>query len=296
MGIPVVELSDDKWHINVMQKMPVGRDRDNVNPSYIGDVRVAIFNEFYTKLSPQDASLLSIQAAASHPKSKTDAVKANLTARFGEKFALEDPTDPGSKEEFVSQGGTVIQRNDLSPEMKKRLRKIKDDKNPRKLFVKRTGELTPTDLNIELDKVVDPEDYDDDTRNYVAMVERVAPRLINRTVKVKVINDDEQGIRGCYEYETGIMHVNLAYQDTGNPADNYELMVHELAHNTLNSNAHLKDIFYRTVQKIAGKLTVLALEEPELFQCQTGNGEAHSFTGVQPIWGAAAHVHEVAAD
>jgi hypothetical protein len=50
------------------------------------------------------------------------------------------------------------------------------------------------------------------------------------------------------------------------------------------------------VQKIAGKLTVLALEEPELFQCQTGNGEAHSFTGVQPIWGAAAHVHEVAAD
>jgi hypothetical protein len=34
MGIPVVELSDDKWHINVMQKMPVGRDRDNVNPSY----------------------------------------------------------------------------------------------------------------------------------------------------------------------------------------------------------------------------------------------------------------------
>ena len=193
MGIPVVELTDDKWHINVMQKMPVGRDRDNVNPSYIADVRVAIFNEFYTKLSPQDASLLSIQAAASHPKSKTDAVKANLAARFGEKYALEDPTDPGSKEEFVSQGGTVIQRNDLSPEMKKRLRKIKDDKNPRKSFVKRTGEVTPTNIEVKLDKVVDPEDYDDDTRNYVAMVERVAPRLINRTVTVKVINDDEAG-------------------------------------------------------------------------------------------------------
>jgi hypothetical protein len=296
MGIPVVELSDDKWHINVMQKMPVGRDRDNVNPSYIGDVRVAIFNEFYTKLSPQDASLLSVQAAASHPKSKTDAVKANLAARFGEKYALEDPTDPGSKEEFVSQGGTVIQRNDLSPEMKKRLRKIKDDKNPRKSFVKRTGEITPTNIDVKLDKVVEPEDYDDDTKAYVAMVERVAPRLINRTVTVKVINDDEQGIRGCFEYETGIMHVNLAYQDTDNPAANYDLMIHELAHNTLNSNAHLKDIFYRTVQKIAGKLTVLALEEPELFQCQTGNGEAHSFTGVQPVWHAAAHVHEVAAD
>jgi hypothetical protein len=48
---------------------------------------------------------LSTQAAASHPKSLTDAVKANLAARFGDKYAIEDPTDPGSKEEFVSQGG-----------------------------------------------------------------------------------------------------------------------------------------------------------------------------------------------
>lgn len=67
----------------------------------------------------------------------------------------------------------------------------------------------------------------------------------------------------------------------------HDLMIHELAHNTLNRNAHLKDIFYRTVQEIAGKLTVLALEEPELFVCQTGNGETYSFTAVQPIWEAA---------
>ena len=62
-----------------------------------------------------------------------------------------------------------------------------------------------------MDKVVDPEDYDDDTRNYVAMVERVAPRLINRTVTVKVINDDEAGIEGCFKYVTGEMYV--AYRD-----------------------------------------------------------------------------------
>lgn len=156
MGIPVVPLTDDKWHINVMQKMPVGRDRDNVQPNYIADVRVAIFNQFYEKLSPAEASLLSVQAAAGHPKSKTEAVKANLKARFGDKYALEDPTDVGSKEEFVSQGGTVIQQNDLTPEMKKRLRKIKDEKNPRKSFVRRTGEITPTNVKVKLDQVVDP--------------------------------------------------------------------------------------------------------------------------------------------
>jgi hypothetical protein len=127
-----VELGDDKWSINIMQKVPLGQDRNSVPPSYIGDVRVAIFNQFYTKLSPMDACLLSVQAAAAHPKSLKEAVIANMKDRFGDKYAIEDPTDPGSKEEFVSQGGTVIQRNDLSPEMKKRLRKIKDANNPKK--------------------------------------------------------------------------------------------------------------------------------------------------------------------
>jgi hypothetical protein len=128
----------------------------------------------------------------------------------------------------VSQGGTVIQQNDLSPEMEKRLRKIKDEKNPRKSFVKRTGELTPTNIDVKLDKVVKSEDYDDDTTAYVAMVERVAPMLINRTVTVRVVDDDEAEIQGCYKYVTGEMYVNLTYHDTSNPSENFELMIHEL--------------------------------------------------------------------
>ncbi len=39
MGIPIVELGDDAWHVNVMQKVPLSRDRDNVNPSYLRKVR-----------------------------------------------------------------------------------------------------------------------------------------------------------------------------------------------------------------------------------------------------------------
>jgi hypothetical protein len=287
MGIPVVELSDDKWHINVMQKMPVGRDRDNVNPAYIGDVRVAVFNTFYTKLSPQDASLLSVQAAASHPKSNPEAVKDNLKNRFGEKYAMEDKNDPGSKEEFVSQGGTVIQRNDLSPEMRKRLKKIRDEKNLKKAFVKKTGELTPTNVNIKLDKVVKPEDYDTATREYVALTKRLAPRLIDREVTVLVVDDDTAGQRACFSYTDGQMSINLAWHDCSIAEDNYWVLIHEMAHNTVHSNAHLKDIFYKTEEEIAGKLAVLALEEPELFEHQTAD-EEHSFTDAQPLWDATA--------
>jgi hypothetical protein len=153
--------------------------------------------------------------------------------------------------------------------MKKRLRKIKDENNPKKSFVKRTGELTPTNVNIQLDKVVKPEDYDSDTKHVVALATRLAPKLIGREITVKVINDDESEIRGCFQYESGVMHINLAYQDVSDHEFNYELIIHEFAHNTLNSNEHLKDIFYRTVQELAGKLAVLAIEEPESFAPST---------------------------
>jgi hypothetical protein len=295
MGIPVVPLTDDPWHINVMQKMPVGRDRDNIQPSYLAEVRVAVFNKFYDKIPSTQQSLLSMQAAAGNPKSSREAVEAHMRGRFGNDFVVEDPSDKGSKEECVSQGMVVIERNDLSPEMRKRLRKMKDKTNPRKAYLRKAGDVCPTDIVVTLDKVVKPEDYDEDTRDYVALAERLAPRLIKRTVTVKVIDDPKDNIRGCFQYETGVMHVNLAYQDTSDWAKNYDLMIHEFAHNTLNSNAHLKDIFYHTVQEIAGKLTVLALEEPELFEGQAWNAEVHSFTAVLPIWDAA-DAHEVAAE
>jgi hypothetical protein len=276
MGIPVVELGDDKWSINVMQKVPVGRDRNNVPPNYIGELRVAVFNKFWEKLSPEDASLLSVQAAAAHPKSLEAAVKANMKARFGEKHAFEDQKDTGANEEFVSQGGVVIQRNDVSKEMKKRLNSIRDEDDPKKSFVKKTGDLTPTTVPLDETKKVLREKWSIDTVNYVALIERLAPRLIGRTVKAVVIHDDESEIQGCFKYVPGEMAINLAHHDTSDQTENFDLLVHEFAHNTVKSNEHLKEVFYNTCTEIAGKLAVLALEEPELFS--RWHGETYSET------------------
>ena len=295
MGIPVVPLGDDPWHINIMQKVPVGRDRDNIQPSYLADVRVGTFNKFFDKIPASQQSLLSMQAAAGNPKSSREAVEAHMKGRFGNDFVMEDPADEGSKEECQSKGIVVIERNDLSPELRKRLRKMKDKKNPKKAYLRKAGEVCPTNIVPELDNVVEPADYDEDTANYVALIERLAPRLINRSVNAVVVKDDSTGIQGCFKYKSGTMYVNLDCHDTSNVADNFELLIHEFAHNTVNSNAHLKDVFYKTEEEIAGKLMVLALEEPELFERQTGNVES-GVTAVQPIWDGAAHVHGVAAD
>jgi hypothetical protein len=41
MGIPVVE-TGDRWHVNVMQKVPLNVDRDNVPPSYLALIRTVV--------------------------------------------------------------------------------------------------------------------------------------------------------------------------------------------------------------------------------------------------------------
>jgi len=64
--------------------------------------------------------------------------------------------------------------------------------------------------------------------------------------------------------ETVDFVVNMTYHDVTHKAENYELLIHELAHNVVRSNDHLCAEFYKEVTTLGAKLA-LALEKPELF-------------------------------
>jgi hypothetical protein len=53
MGLPVVE-TGDRWHVNVGQKVPLNRDRDNVKPRFLQAVRVAVLNAAYDLLATEE--------------------------------------------------------------------------------------------------------------------------------------------------------------------------------------------------------------------------------------------------
>ena len=55
MGIPVVE-TDDKYHVDVQQKIPLNIDRDNVTPSYLKTVRTFVFNYTFNLLDEDEAT------------------------------------------------------------------------------------------------------------------------------------------------------------------------------------------------------------------------------------------------
>src|SRR5262249_51709727 len=107
MGLPIVE-TGDKWHVNIGQKEPLNRERNNVTPAYLRAVRTLVLNEMYGKLEQADANETWVRQASSDPDCSNEAITKVLDLRFGEKRAAYDPSDPESNKTWVSQGGTVV--------------------------------------------------------------------------------------------------------------------------------------------------------------------------------------------
>ena len=83
----IVELGDDLWHVNVMQKVPLSRDRDNVNPSYLRKIRVGVLNAKFKELKDEATiSAAWVRDAVGSPKSSDKAVTHFMKTSYGEKF------------------------------------------------------------------------------------------------------------------------------------------------------------------------------------------------------------------
>jgi hypothetical protein len=125
MGIPIVELGDDKWHVNIMQKVPLSRDRDNVNPSYLSKVRVAVLNENFGKLSSKDAAATWVHDAVGNKRSKDDAVKHVIYQRFETANVVSRSVgDKGSAREAQSKDYKVIEGGAMTGDEWKRVKAI----------------------------------------------------------------------------------------------------------------------------------------------------------------------------
>jgi hypothetical protein len=93
MGLPVVE-TGDKWHVNVGQRVPLNRDRDNVRPAYLQAVRVTLLNAAYDLLTTEEEATAGwCKLAGADPRCSDEAIKHLIRLRFGDKVAAPDPSD-----------------------------------------------------------------------------------------------------------------------------------------------------------------------------------------------------------
>lgn len=105
LGFPVVS-HDGRFHIDVAQKVPLNRNRDNVPPAYLRRLREVVLNETYDLLTSVDVKKAWVTEAL--PNAEPEALAKVVTQIHGANAVIADPSNPEATRIAVDQGRTVI--------------------------------------------------------------------------------------------------------------------------------------------------------------------------------------------
>lgn len=133
LGVPVVE-TDNGYRVNVLQKVPLNVDRDNVTPAFIKAINVAVLNHMHDQLTPEAAAAPWTQEAAGDARAAKDAVRTVIAKRFGERAVIATPGDPIANATAERMGFTVIPGGALSADTWSNVRKHELLKPSAKVF------------------------------------------------------------------------------------------------------------------------------------------------------------------
>jgi hypothetical protein len=260
LGIPVVSTGDDKWHYDVMQRVPLGLDRDNVPPALLRSLRVFAANALHGRLSEDDAAASWAREAAGDTRVDPNAFERLQTLRWGEKRVMQDPSDPEANLIAASKGFTVIPAGGLS--------RFEHANNRRLMSSKPAGQVTPSPKPYSPDgdplDTIEESKWTPGMRRCVAYAKAIAPHLIGRQVDV-VIGLGEVGWNVNATFGPGAeLMLNLRclghrWFDSDRKTWD-KLLIHEFAHETVHS--HLSEDFYKECCNLGSKLVTLALEKP----------------------------------
>lgn len=253
MGIPVVE-TGDRWHVSIEQKVPLNMERDNVTPSFLRAVRVAVVNAFGSQLPKEQAKESWVREAASDASIHPEAFEHIIRSRFGNQAVTYDLSDKGSNREASSQDFTVVTGGSLSSGEWENVRRTGALQPAGQLFPTNTGTKTP-------DKVYSRDEWTPSMEAYDRFVRLVSPALVGHRVQLRFIHDPRI-VCGSF-WGTGFT-VNLAKHNAQDWQANIELMLHELAHTVVQSNDHLNHQFYDTVGRLGAKLALLLVQDAEI--------------------------------
>ena len=123
MGIPVVEMDGDRFHVEVMQKVPLNMERDNVTPAYLRTLRELVLAHAHQALKPDDMAASWVTGAIG-PETPREAVDAVLTARFTDKRVAYDPSDDEANDRATAAGYQVIHGGSLPREAWARVKEL----------------------------------------------------------------------------------------------------------------------------------------------------------------------------
>ena len=264
MGLPIVETAD-RWHVNISQKIPLNKDRNNVPPRYLKAVRTLVLNEMHGQLNQDDANADWVRQASSDSNCSEEAIKKVLNLRFGDKFAAFDPNDKEANKTFVSQGGAIVYGPMMSPQEWANAKKAG--------AIQSAGKLCPSPKPYGKDKdakdvtVIPEEKWSPGMKKVADYTVFLGKELMDVTVQVTFVNTTN-AFSACYA-AGGDLHFNLfrlghAWFEKGINEEVDRLLIHEFGHQY--SGDHLSEEYHDALCLLGAKLKKLALEKPDVFR------------------------------
>lgn len=122
LGIPVVG-TDNGYRVNVLQKIPLNMDRDNVTPAFLKAINSAVLNHMHDQLTEEEAAKPWVQEAAGDARATPEAVKTVIVKRFGDHAVVATPNDPAANANAAAAGFTVIPGGSLAGDLWGNVRK-----------------------------------------------------------------------------------------------------------------------------------------------------------------------------
>lgn len=260
MGIPVVELEGDRYHLDVQQKVPLNMDRENVPPAFLASLRAEALNAIHEALSKEEMASAWVTAAITSDDMKPATLSAVLDARYGAKRVVYDPSDIESNKRAVAAGYAVIPGGALPKEAWQMVRQ-------HGLAIP-AGQVTPGHHeNFSPDGrpmiVIAPENWTERMRLAVLGFEQLAEALLEKPIRIVMACDP--GLKGAASYGNGTLILNkLRLGDRFFEACNdglsdelVALALHEFAHDQVDD--HLSDEFHAECCRLGAKMGRLAM-------------------------------------
>ena len=126
MGIPIVE-TDMSFSVNVLQKIPLNKDRDNVKPIYLRKLQTGVLDAMYEEMSEDDIKSSWVNTALE--KANEKATSHVFEVRHGEDAVTFSPADPESSKKAMADGREVVYAGSYSGKVWQNVRNHREE-NP----------------------------------------------------------------------------------------------------------------------------------------------------------------------
>lgn len=261
LGVPVVDIGGP-WDVNVLQKVPLNKDRDNVRPAYLRTLRTFVLDGGHKLLSsPQSHEEWVTEGLA---RADPSTVSEVLDLRFGKKRVSFDPSDPEANKRAVAEGYTVVAGGSLPGDVWRNVRESDAMKPAGKVTPTKHPKFSPDGVDTE----VPFERWTDAQKVVCASFKLIGQAMLHdRTgLTIRIVCDKWNRFSAWYG-EGGFLTLNVQvlghqwFEDGagGLQAKHLGLLLHELGHEFCAD--HLSEDYHDALTRLGGELALLVADD-----------------------------------